>query len=204
MNPEPTVFVVDDDQAVLESMTMLLGSVGIKIQTYSSCQDFLDDRRWTEPGCLVLDIRMPQMSGMELHRRLAAEDIEMPVIILTGHGDVPMAVEAVQAGVVDFIEKPCRDQILLDAINRAIKLDLQRRKAKAKRDEFLAKKAALTPRETQIMDMLIDGKTNKEIGFDLGISVKTVDYHRLHILDKTGVNNTVQLVNLRVNHDTTQ
>lgn len=196
MNPEATVFVVDDDQAVLTSLQMLMETVEMKIRTYSRCEDFLNSYDPSQTGCLVLDIRMPDMSGLELQQKLIEMKYEIPVVIITGHGDVPMAVEAMKAGAMEFIEKPFRDQILLDAINRAIKKDIESKTKHVSRERFLESCSSLTRREREVMDLLTTGKSNKQVARTLNISVKTVDYHRLHMMDKMGVVNLVQLTQL--------
>ncbi len=194
---EPTVFIVDDDEAVQQSLTMLLGTVGLNAQAYRSAEDFLDDYDpAAQPGCLLLDVRMPGMSGMELQARLAEKPTRTQVIIITGHGDVPMAVEAIKAGAVDFIEKPFRDQVLLDSIQRALELDAKARREQAERADIEAKIARLTPRERQIADLVVLGKSTKTIAYELGISQKTVDFHRVNILEKMRVDSVVELVRL--------
>ena len=193
---EPTIFVVDDDEVVRQSLSLLIETVGLKVQTYGNAQDFLDDYEPEQPGCLILDVRMPGMSGLELQSKLIAEGINIPVIIISGHGDVPMAVQAIKAGAVDFIEKPFRDQVLLDNIQRAVELDAQARCEQSGRYDVEAKLALLTPREQGVMDLLITGKSNKTVAYELGISQKTVDFHRVHILEKMGVDSVVELVRL--------
>ncbi len=191
---EPTVFVVDDDEAVCRSLRLLIETVGLKVQTYGSAQDFLDGYDPAQVGCLVLDVRMPGMSGLELQSKLTAEGINIPVIMVTGHGDVPLAVQAIKAGAMDFIEKPFRDQILLDNIQKAIGLEAQTWCEQAEQASIEEKLASLTPREYEIMDLLILGRSNKAIAYELGISQKTVDFHRAHILEKMGVDSVVELV----------
>jgi FixJ family two-component response regulator len=193
---ETTIFVVDDDEAVRRSLRLLVESVGLNTQTYSTAEDFMNAYDPAQSGCLLLDIRMPGMSGLELQSKLAAEGINIPIIIITGHGDVPMAVEAVKAGAFDFIEKPFRDQVLLDDIRKAIEIDAQTRRKQAERDDIMARIALLTPREREVMDLLVIGKSNKGIAYELGISQKTVDFHRAHVLEKMGVDSVVQLVRL--------
>ena len=196
---EPIVFIVDDDEAVQQSLTMLLGTVGLNAQAYGSAEDFLDAYDpAAQPGCLLLDVRMPPpgMSGMELQARLATEPTRTQVIIITGHADVPMAVEAIKAGAVDFIEKPFRDQVLLDSIQKALELDAKARREQAEQADIEAKIARLTPREQQISDLVVLGKSSKTIAYELGISQKTVDFHRVNILEKMGVDSVVELVRL--------
>ena len=149
-NREPTVFVVDDDAGVLDAMRILLRSIGLRAETYQSADDFLEDYDHEVPGCLVLDVRMPGMSGMELQEKLAEMGSSTPIIFVTAHGDVPMAVEAVKGGAIDFVQKPFRDQELLDKIQHAIELDANSRAERESREEIAARIAALTPRERQV------------------------------------------------------
>lgn len=192
----PVVFVVDDDEAICESLRLLIGDVGLEVRTFASARAFLDKYDASRPGCLVLDVRMSGMSGLELQSRLRELGLCVPTIIITGHADVPMAVEAMKAGAMDFIEKPFRDQVLLDGIQRAIDLDLRVRRQHKERQDVQARIQLLTQREKEVMDCLIAGKSNKNIAFDLGISQKTVDFHRANILEKIGVSSVVELVRL--------
>jgi two-component system response regulator FixJ len=191
---EPTVFIVDDSEAMCRSLSMLVETVGLKAKTYSSAEDFLENYDASLSGCLLLDVRMPGMSGLELQYELLERRCSIPVIIITGHGDIQMAVQAIKAGAVDFIEKPFRHQVLLDNIQKAIKLDTQMRSERVLQTECQEKLALLTSRERQVFDLLVVGKSNKEIGYKLGISQKTVDFHRANILEKMGVNSVVELV----------
>lgn len=192
----PIVFVVDDDEAICQSLRLLIEDIGLAVRTFSGARLFLDHYDPSQPGCLVLDVRMSGMSGIELQARLNELNAEIPTIIITGHGDVPMAVETMKAGAIDFIEKPFRDQVLLDSVQRAIELD---RCIRATRDHargFQSRIEGLTRRERQVMDLLILGKSNKVIAYELGISSKTVDFHRTNILDKAQVASVVELVRL--------
>lgn len=193
---EPIVFIVDDDQAVRQSLTALAESIGLMAQTFGKAEDFLNAYDPAQPGCLLLDIRMPGMSGLELQSKLNAEGIHIPVIIITEHGDIPMAVSALKAGAVNFIEKSCKDQLLIDNINKAIEIDAKLRCRQAARAEVVAKVGLLTSREREIADLLLQGRSNKNIGYDLGISQKTVDFHRVNILRKMGVDSLVSLLRL--------
>lgn len=193
---EPTVFIVDDDEAVCQSLSMLIETVDLNVQTYHSGQEFLDTYGTAQTGCLVLDVRMPGISGLELQSKLVAEGFNIPVIIITGHGDVPMAVQAIKAGALDFIEKPFRNQVLLDNVQKAIELDAKNRHNHLQEANIAAKLALLTPREQEIVDLLMAGESNKAIAYDLGISPRTVDFHRLHIMKKMGVDSLVGLVRL--------
>ena len=194
MSQQPTVFVVDDDPAVRDSLRLLLESVGLVAETFSSPHQFLDTIVPEQPGCVLLDIRMPGMSGLELQRRLVARGITMPVIIITGHGDVTTAVQAMKTGAVDFLEKPFNDQALLDRIHAAISRDTQARRARAEQDEVGRHLATLSPREVEVLDLIIAGKANKVIAVDLRISEKTVEAHRARAMDKMQVRSTADLV----------
>ncbi|MBN2131896.1 MAG: response regulator transcription factor [Sedimentisphaerales bacterium] len=195
-NDHPVVFVVDDDEAVCQSLSVLIGDIGLEVRTFTSAQQFLGAYDPQQPGCLVLDVRMSGMSGLELQSRLKELGFEIPIIIITGHADVPMAVEAMKAGALDFIEKPFRDQILLDNIQKAIEVDAQTRRTRQESQDVQSRIQNLTRRERQIMDLLVLGKTNKTIAYELGISQKTVDFHRANILDKAGVDSVVELLRL--------
>ena len=192
----PVVFIVDDDEAICESLRLLIGDIGLEVRTFTSAPEFLEKYDSSRPGCLVLDVRMSGMSGLELQSRLRELGNSIPTIIITGHGDVPMAVEAMKAGAMDFIEKPFRDQVLLDSIQKAIDLDLRIRRQHKERQDVQARIQHLTQREREVMDRLIAGKSNKTIAFDLGISQKTVDFHRANILEKVGCASVVELVRL--------
>jgi len=195
-NAAPVVFVVDDDEAICRSLALLIEDIGLKAETFISAQHFLSAYDPAQPGCLVLDVRMSGMSGLELQSRLNELGLHIPTIIMTGHGDVPMAVEAMKAGALDFVEKPFRDQVMLDSIQKAIACDRQTREREKQHKDFRSRLELLTQREQQIMDLLIAGKANKVIAFELGISQKTVDFHRSNVLGKLGVNSVVDLVRL--------
>jgi FixJ family two-component response regulator len=195
-NAAPVVFVVDDDEAICRSLALLIEDIGLKTETFTSAQHFLSAYDPAQPGCLVLDVRMSGMSGLELQSRLNELGLQIPTIIMTGHGDVPMAVEAMKAGALDFVEKPFRDQVMLDSIQKAIACDHRTREREKQHKDFRSRLELLTPREQQIMDLLIAGKANKVIAFELGISQKTVDFHRSNVLGKLGVNSVVDLVRL--------
>jgi FixJ family two-component response regulator len=192
----PTVFVVDDDPGVLDSLAFLLRSVGLEAATYASANEFLSEYDPEKPGCLVLDVRMPGMSGLELQERLEARGSTLPIIFLTAHGDVPMAVKAVKAGAVDFIQKPFRDQELIDKIQDALEENERLRKEVCQHDEILARMATLTPREKEVMDLVVDGKANKVIAHQLGLSQRTVEIHRARVMEKMGAGSVAQLVRM--------
>jgi len=202
MREDPaTVFVVDDDEAVRASLKLLLKTLGLPAQTYASAQEFLatfDERRG---GCLVLDIRMPGMSGLELQEELNTRGAMMPIIFITGHGDVPMAVEAMQRGAMDFLQKPFRDQDLLDRISEALAKDRAGRELLGNRERIRARVAALTPREREVMALVTQGKANKVIAADLDLSQRTVEIHRAHVMEKMGANSLAHLVRMAIEMD---
>ena len=184
MNTELTVFVVDDDEEVRDAMKRLMNSVGLTVETFASAEEFLAQFDPARPGCLLLDVRMEGMSGLDLQKRLALEEVQPPIIIITGHGDVPMAVRAVMAGAVDFIEKPFNEQVLLDSVHRAIELDGAHRGRVLQLADISARLDCLTPREREILDLVVAGKRNKVIAGELGISQSTVESHRASVMDK--------------------
>ncbi|WP_431861132.1 response regulator transcription factor [Azospirillum sp.] len=194
----PTVFVVDDDEAVRKSLAWLIGSVGLAVQAYESADAFLASWTVERPGCLVLDVRMPGMSGLELQDALARRGSSLPVIIVTGHADVPMAVRALKAGAVDFIEKPFNDQVLLDRIQDAVKRSQSAFAGQARRALVQALLARLTPRERQVAELVAAGKPNKVIAFELDLSMKTVEVHRHNVMDKLEVASVADLTRLFV------
>ncbi len=184
MHDSPTVFVVDDDQQVREALQLLMESVGLSVETFESAQAFLDRFDPQRPGCLVLDVRMPGMSGLDLQDRLLNEPIHPPVVVITGHGDVPMAVRAVQAGAVDFVEKPFNDQALLDSVHRALDRDAKQRGKVLQLMDIQSRLDRLTPREREVLDLVIKGYRNKLIAAELGVSQSTVEAHRAKVMEK--------------------
>ncbi len=192
----PTVYIVDDDAAVRDSIAELVESVGMRAEPYGSGQAFFDTYAPQPPCCLVLDVRMPEMSGLVLQQRLQACGASLPVIVLTGHGDVPMAVDAMKAGAVDFLQKPYREQALLDSINAALAIDSNCSGLRETKDHFDQCVSTLTAREREIFDQLIAGKTSKEIAVTLDISPRTAEAHRRNVLRKFGVNSTKALLSL--------
>ncbi len=191
-----TVFVVDDDAAVRDSIAELVESVGLRAEGYGSALAFLDAFGSERPGCLVLDVRMAEMSGLELQQRLNESGAGLPVIMLTGHGDVPMAVEAMKAGAVDFLQKPCRDQALLDSINAALALEASVRRSSTDAKTFEQSVTTLTQREREVLEHLLAGKTSKETAKDLEISPRTAEAHRRNLLHKLGVGSAKELLRL--------
>jgi len=191
-----TVFVVDDDEAVGSSLKLLLKSVGLPAQVFSSGPDFLGAVDATRAGCLVLDIRMPGMSGLEVQQQLNERGVMLPIIFITGHGDVPMAVEAMQHGAMDFIQKPFRDQDLLDRINQALEKDRAARELLGNRERIRMRIAELTPREREVLDLVTRGKPNKVIAGDLALSQRTVEIHRSRVMEKMGATSLAQLVRM--------
>jgi len=191
---EPTVFIVDDEKTMHEYIRGVAESIELKVASFYAAQEFLDVYTPDQPGCVLLDIRMPGMSGLELHKRLIARDFKIPVIMMTAHGDVSIAVEAMKSGAFDFIEKPFKMQALLDRLQQAIKADEQNRIRHAEREEVLQNLQQLTKRERDIMEMLVRGKVNKVIATELNISYKTVENHRASIIKKMQVTNIVELV----------
>jgi two-component system response regulator FixJ len=195
-NSRPTIFVVDDDAAVRDSLKMLLRSVGQAVETFGSGQEFVDAYSEDRAGCLVLDIRMPGMSGLELQQKLNERHSIMPIIFITGHGDVPMAVEAMQAGAVDFIQKPFRDQDLIDRINQALEKDQNNRAALGERNDIRKRLETLTPREREVLDLVVHGKANKVIAGDLKLSQRTVEIHRARVMEKMQASSLAHLVRM--------
>lgn len=193
---DPTVFVVDDDPAIRESLRWLIESVGLRVQTFATAQEFLDAYNSDMPGCLVLDVRMPGISGLDLQSELSSRHITIPIIIITGHAEVPVAVRALKAGAMDFIEKPFSDQLLLDRVRRAIEADAEARRAQGEQAAVSARLALLTPREREVMELVIAGKANKVIAAELGLSPKTVEVHRAHVMKKMQVDSLADLVRL--------
>jgi len=198
MPPEPTVFVVDDDPAMRDSLCWLLQSVDLHVETYPSADAFLAAYDAGRPGCLVLDVRMPGMSGLNLQDELRARHIRLPIIMLSGHAEVPTAVRALKAGAIDFMEKPFSDELLLDRIRQAIDLDREQRDAEARRTAVAERYALLTPREREVMELVTAGKANKVIAAELGLSPKTVEVHRAAVMDKMRADSVADLVRMRL------
>jgi len=192
------VFVVDDDEPVRDAIGMLLETVEIPYQTFSSAQAFLDAYDPARPGCLVLDIRMPGVSGLELQQQLIEMDARIPIIFITGHGDVPMAVEAMKRGAVDFIRKPFRDQELLDRIQEALQLESGQRAEFQAVEDLRTRLSSLTPREHEVFERVAAGQANKVVAIELGISERTVEIHRSQVMHKTGARSLADLVRMKL------
>jgi two-component system, LuxR family, response regulator FixJ len=197
-NGPPTVFVVDDDDAVRTSLKLLLKSIGRSVVDYASAGAYLAAYQFERPGCLVLDIRMPGMSGLELQDQLNARGAIVPVIFISGHADVPMAVEAVQHGAFDFLQKPFRDQDLIDRVQAAIARDAANRNQLRELHGLRQRLESLTAREREVLDLVIQGKPNKIMAADLAVSQRTVEIHRARVMGKMGANSLAQLVRMMI------
>ncbi|MBE95330.1 response regulator FixJ [Marinobacter sp.] len=193
---QQTVYVVEDDEAVRDSLELLLKSDGKPVKTYDNANAFLKDYSETMAGCIVLDIRMPGMDGMELQKKLNEKHSILPIIFVTGHGDVPMAVDAMKEGAVDFIQKPYREEALLQKIEAALEQDKEQRKTLGEKQEILRRVKSLTPREHEIMDRMIAGQANKVIAIELEISQRTVEIHRSRVMHKMGTHSLAHLVRM--------
>jgi two-component system, LuxR family, response regulator FixJ len=193
-----TVFVVDDDEAVRDSLRWLISSVNLEVETFASAQDFLSAFDPQRQGCLLLDMRMPGMSGLALLTKLRELGSKIPTIILTGHGDVPMAVRALKTGAIDFLEKPYNDQALLDCIHNALEQSAQIHQLRSEQRKIEMRFASLTPREQEVMTMVVKGLSNKQIGNNLSISIKTVETHRARIMEKMEADSVSHLVRMAV------
>lgn len=198
MSDVPTVFVVDDDLAVRKSLRWLLESVDLNVETFESAREFLDKYEPHRPGCVVLDVRMPGMSGLELQDHLRSEGIGIPIIIITGYGDVPMAVRAMKAGAMDFIEKPVCDQVLLEHIHDALEVDQKRRQVRTNSREVTERLQSLTRREAQVMEYVVQGLSSKEIAKKLEVSFKTIEAHRAKIMKKMDAKSVPHLIHMNL------
>jgi two-component system, LuxR family, response regulator FixJ len=192
----PVVFVVDDDPAMRDSLRWLIESTGLRVETYGDARTFLEAIGPDRPGCLVLDVRMPGMSGLDLQAELARRSIGLPTIVVTGHAEVPLAVRAVKAGAIDFIEKPFSDQLLLDRVRQGIEMDRREREGREQRAEVMRRIGLLTQREHEVLDLVVAGKANKEIAAALHLSPKTVEVHRAHVMEKMQASSVAELVRL--------
>jgi FixJ family two-component response regulator len=194
--PAGVVFVVDDDASLRESLQDLIGSVGLRVEAFASAQEFLGSRRPDTPSCLVLDVRLQGLSGLDLQQALAKSEVQIPIIFITGHGDIPMSVQAMKAGAVGFLTKPFRDQELLDAIQQALELDRRARERWARLEELHSRYRSLTPREREVIALVVTGLLNKQIAGELGTSEAAVKVHRQHVMEKMGAGSLADLVRI--------
>lgn len=204
----PCIYIIEDDEAVRDSLALMLQSVGHHPRVFATADAFLSEYSPQMSGCIVLDIRMPGMDGMELQNRLNALNSILPIIFVTGHGDVPMAVEAMQRGAMDFVQKPYREQELLGKISAALKLDEENRQSLQEKQTIIEQLASLTPREHEVMEGMVAGKANKVIAYDLDISQRTVEIHRARVMEKLNAKSLAHLVRMVLtvggdNHNTT-
>lgn len=194
--PASIVFVIDDDRMVREGLQSLIRSVGLRVETFASAQDFLLAKRPDASACLILDVRMPGLSGLDLQRKLSDANIDIPIIFITGHGDIPMSVRAMKEGAQEFLTKPVRGQDLLDAVQKAIDSDRALRKERAEISELRARFESLTPREKEVLDLVVAGLLNKQIADELGTSELTIKTHRAHVMEKTRAESLAHLVRM--------
>jgi FixJ family two-component response regulator len=192
----PTVFVVDDDESVRSSLRFLLRSTSIESRAFGSAQEFLEAYDPTQPGCLVLDVRMPGMSGLELQQELNLRGAIIPVIFITGHGDIPMAVDAMQQGAHDFLQKPFRDEDLIARVRRALAKDAKGRAALEEHKSIRARIQSLTPREREVLVLMARGSPNKIMAHELGVSQRTIESHRARVMEKSGASSLAELIRM--------
>jgi FixJ family two-component response regulator len=192
----PAVFIVDDDVSIREALKNLFRSVGLKVETFATAQEFLSSRRGDAPGCLVLDVRLPGLSGLDLQRTLAEAEIEIPIVFVTAHGDIPMSVRAMKLGAVEFLTKPFRDQDLLDAVHQAIQHDCEIRAQRAETAELRSRHESLSFREKEVMDLVVRGLLNKQIAAELGASEATVKLHRGRAMQKMRADSLADLIRM--------
>jgi FixJ family two-component response regulator len=193
---QAVVFVVDDDEGMRQSLKNLVGSVGLRVEAFASAQEFLRSKVIDVPGCLVLDVRLPGLSGLDLQKRMADAGIAIPIIFMIGHGDIPMTVRAMKAGAVEFLTKPFRDQDLLDAIQQALERDRIAREQRAEIEELRGRLDSLTPREREVMGLVVAGLLNKQIAGELGTSETTIKIHRHQVMEKMGAGSLAELVRM--------
>ena len=196
MKQDPVVFVIDDDRMIRDGLQGLIRSVGLRVETFASAQDFLAAKRPDVPACLVLDVRMPGVSGLDLQLKLSEAGIHIPIIFITGHGDIPMSVRAMKEGAYEFLTKPVRGQDLLDAIQKAIASDRERRKEREELNEVRERFLTLTPREKEVLNLVVAGLLNKQIADQLGMSELTVKTHRAHVMEKPNAESLAHLVRM--------
>ena len=193
---DPVVFVIDDDRMIRDGLQSLIKSVELRVETFASAQDFLTAKRPDAPACLVLDVRMPGLSGLDLQLKLSEAGIQIPIIFITGHGDIPMSVRAMKEGAHEFLTKPVRGQDLLDAIQKALASDRSLRQERQELNEIRARFDGLTPREKEVLDLVVAGLLNKQIADQLGMSELTVKTHRAHVMEKTNAESLAHLVRM--------
>lgn len=198
MSDKNTIFIVDDEQEVRDSLKWLVESAAYEAKTYPDALSFLEDYKNSEPGCLVLDVRMPRMTGLELQAKLIEKKIKLPIVFITGHGDIAMAVRAMKLGAVDFLTKPANHQLLLETINKAVNRYYKDNQGDKNKEKALQHFQQLTPREKEIFAHIIQGKLNKVVAYDLGISVNTVEIHRGNIMRKMAVRTLAELVRMGI------
>lgn len=195
---KPIIYILDDDDGMRRALTVLMTTVGYQPLAFARPGEFLAKYDANQPGCLVLDVRMPEMSGLEVQQYLNRSGSMLPVILITGHGDIPMAVQAMKDGAFDFLQKPFRDQELLDRINGALKLDAENRASVDRLADLKQRSESLTPREREVMALVVDGKANKVIAIDLGLSERTVEIHRANVMEKMGARSVAHLVKMHL------
>jgi FixJ family two-component response regulator len=195
---KPVIYIVDDDDGMRRALTVLMTAVGYQPEAFARPAEFLSKYDANQAGCLVLDVRMPEMSGLEVQQQLNRSGALIPVILITGHGDIPMAVQAMKDGAFDFLQKPFRDQELLDRINAALKQDAQNRESVDRLADLRQRAESLTPREREVMGHVVDGKANKVIAIDLGLSERTVEIHRANVMEKMAARSVAHLVKMHL------
>jgi FixJ family two-component response regulator len=195
-DPDPVVFIVDDDLSVRRSTERLVQATGLKVQTFTSAKEFLKNARFEGPACLVLDVRMPGLSGMDLQQELTQSGIQIPIIFITGHGDIPMSVRAMKAGAVEFLTKPFRSRGLLDAIRAALERDRSAHKERSETGELRQRYEQLTPREREVMVLVAAGLLNKQVAGELATTERTIKFHRAHIMQKMHAESLADLVRM--------
>jgi two-component system, LuxR family, response regulator FixJ len=196
MQEEPTIYVGDDESSLRQAMDFLFNSIGMKVQAFESAAEFLENYVSGQPGCLLLDVRMPMMNGLELQKVMREREIELPIIMISGHGDIQLAVEAMKMGAIDFIEKPFRDQTLIDVVQKAIEIDRQKRQANQNTFVIKARYGELSEREKEVLLGIVAGKANKCIAQKMNLSQKTIEFHRSHVMKKMHAESLAELVKM--------